>query len=159
MSVSPSTGRCEYGLKRIASLFISNPLHQRVAFEPSNVSFGVPRKAPTAVGAQHLGQRRFGLHTEAAHIKTECPPTSFSTGVCIHDPILPSDRVLGVSSTGSFQFLTIGFDEAYPLWAISSGGSGGMDWTIQEVGQVWDTYWQACALAHISLRPLVCVLS
>lgn len=33
------------------------------------------------------------------------------------------------------SFLTIGFDETYPLWAISSVGSGGLDWTIQEVGQ------------------------
>lgn len=39
----------------------------------------------------------------------------------------------------SFQFLDNGFDEAYPLWAISSAGSGGLDWTTREVGQVWVT--------------------
>ncbi|CAM9442411.1 unnamed protein product, partial [Laminaria digitata] len=39
-----------------------------------------------------------------------------------------------------FSLLNIGFDEAYPLWAISSVGSGGLDWTIQEVGQVWGTW-------------------
>eukprot|EP00904_Undaria_pinnatifida_P006139 jgi/Undpi1/2655/HiC_scaffold_13.g06033.m1 len=35
-----------------------------------------------------------------------------------------------------FSFLIIGFDEAYPLWTISSVASGGLDWTTPEVGQV-----------------------
>ena len=40
------------------------------------------------------------------------------------------------SPVDSVQFLIIGFDEAYPLWTISSVASGGLDWTTPEVGQV-----------------------
>lgn len=51
--------------------------------------------------------------------------------------VLSVARVLSSSLADSFQFLALGFDEAYPLWAISSVSSGGMDWTTHDVGQVW----------------------
>lgn len=34
------------------------------------------------------------------------------------------------------QFLHSGFDEVFPLWALSAVASGGLDWTSKDIGQV-----------------------
>lgn len=39
----------------------------------------------------------------------------------------------------SGQLIDMGFEAVYPLWAISSVGSGGLDWSTKDVGQVRDT--------------------
>lgn len=49
-------------------------------------------------------------------------------------------RILSFPPADSFQFAVVGFDETYPLWAISSVGNGGLDWTVLEVGQVRSTW-------------------
>lgn len=34
------------------------------------------------------------------------------------------------------QFCVSGFEEVFPLWALSTVASGGLDWTTQGIGQV-----------------------
>lgn len=41
-----------------------------------------------------------------------------------------------VSGCGLEQFIDMGADASYPLWAISSVKSGGVDYSTDEVGQV-----------------------
>lgn len=84
------------------------------------------------MGTQHSGQRRFGLDDQTDRTGNERPLSPYFYRLC---SFLSS--VLIVSSPSeSLQFLDIGFEEVYPLWAISGGGSGGLDWTSHEVGQV-----------------------
>ncbi|CAM9581917.1 unnamed protein product [Ectocarpus sp. 12 AP-2014] len=37
---------------------------------------------------------------------------------------------------GIYSFSLIGFGEIYPLWALSTVASGGLDWTTKQIGQV-----------------------
>lgn len=133
--VSSATGWCGRRPKRKTWLIISDALYNRAAFGPQYI-ICVPEGAPT-IGFQRLGQRRFDSHPGTDWTTIECPSKPLST-LFIYLPILSAARFVAFSLVVSFQFLTIGFDETYPLWAISSVGSGGLDWTIQEVGQVWD---------------------
>lgn len=34
------------------------------------------------------------------------------------------------------QVVIIGYDETYPLWAISTAGAGGLEWNTHQIGQV-----------------------
>lgn len=34
------------------------------------------------------------------------------------------------------QFITIGYQEVYPLWALSTVAKGGLDWTTKDIGEV-----------------------
>lgn len=34
------------------------------------------------------------------------------------------------------QFVTTGFQEMYPLWAMSTVANGGLDWSTQDIGKV-----------------------
>ncbi|CAM9128529.1 unnamed protein product, partial [Hapterophycus canaliculatus] len=38
-----------------------------------------------------------------------------------------------------FSFVTIGSREVYPLWALSTVASGGLDWTTKQIGQALST--------------------
>eukprot|EP00752_Nemacystus_decipiens_P011400 g10125.t2 len=37
---------------------------------------------------------------------------------------------------GVYSFASIGYGEVYPLWALSTVASGGLDWTTKQIGQV-----------------------
>eukprot|EP00903_Cladosiphon_okamuranus_P009002 g8611.t1 len=37
---------------------------------------------------------------------------------------------------GVYSFASIGYGEIYPLWALSTVASGGLDWTTKQIGQV-----------------------
>lgn len=55
------------------------------------------------------------------------------------DAIIPphlSPTLPPVSRVGLPQFITIGSREVYPLWALSTVASGGLDWTTKQIGQV-----------------------
>lgn len=38
--------------------------------------------------------------------------------------------------TNTKKAVIIGFDEAYPLWALSSSDAGGLEWSSMQIGQV-----------------------
>lgn len=50
------------------------------------------------------------------------------------------------------QFLNIGAQEVYPLWALSTQSKGGLDWTTKQIGQVRDIK-QFIYLFYESLPP------
>lgn len=49
------------------------------------------------------------------------------------------------------QFSIIGFGEIYPLWALSTVASGGLDWTTKQIGQVWSQNTVTCIPVHSSV--------
>lgn len=51
------------------------------------------------------------------------------------------------------QMAAIGFDEAYPLWAVSTVDVGGLGWTPEHIGKVntpWKASWEGEATLSLS---------
>lgn len=64
-------------------------------------------------------------------------PLAFAVSCCVLAcGLLAADLGSCCSGLGE-QFIDMGVDAAYPLWAISSVRSGGVDYSVSDVGQVW----------------------
>lgn len=69
----------------------------------------------------------------------------------IYVPWLPILRLVSLA----LQIAHTGFDDVFPLWALSTVGSGGLDWTSKEIGQVCVSPGHECVwLEQFRISPL-----